>query len=111
MHTMCKAGKRPMGITQLLIAGTIVAIFATSSVLADADAEREALARVIHELETIEPLIRSAESQTNPDARIRFRYDWLRQDLARVRAGVQEHIDATRAEPRTFPPLRGDYRR
>ena len=111
MHTMCNAGKRPMGITQLLIAGTIATTFATSPVLADADAEREALARVIHELKTLEPLIRSAESQANPDARIRFRYDWLRQDLARVRAGVREHIDAPRAEPRTFPPLRGDYRR
>jgi len=79
--------------------------------LGDSHAEREALARLSHEIEALEPLIRSAESQANPDARIRFRYDWLRQDLARVRLGIQEHIDAPRAEPRTFPPLRGDYRR
>ena len=79
--------------------------------LADPDAEREALARLSHEIEALEPLIRSAESQANPDARVRFRYDWLRQDLSRVRLGIQEHIDAPRAEPRTFPPLRGDYRR
>jgi len=79
--------------------------------LADPDAEREALARLSHEIEVLEPLIRSAESQANPDARVRFRYDWLRQDLARVRLGIQEHIDAPRAEPRAFPPLRGDYRR
>ena len=79
--------------------------------LADPDAEREALARLIHEIEALEPLIRSAQSQANPDARVRFRYDWLRQDLARVRLGIQEHIDAPRAEPRTFAPLRGDYRR
>ena len=57
------------------------------------------------------PLIEDAESQANPDGRIRFRYDWLRQDLVRIRAGIQEHIDAPRTEPRTFPPLRGDYRR
>jgi len=82
-----------------------------SLALADADAEREALARLTHEIEALEPLIRSAESQANPDARVRFRYDWLRQDLIRVRLGIQEHIDAPRAEPRTFPPLRGDYRR
>ena len=82
-----------------------------SVALADVDAEREALARLTHEIEALEPLIRSAESQANPDARVRFRYDWLRQDLARVRLGIQEHIDAPRAEPRTFPPLRGDYRR
>jgi len=79
--------------------------------LGDADGEREALARLTHEIEALEPLIRSAESQANPDARVRFRYDWLRQDLIRVRLGIQEHIDAPRAEPRTFPPLRGDYRR
>ena len=82
-----------------------------SLALADADAEREALARLSHEIEALEPLIRSTQSQANPDARVRFRYDWLRQDLARVQLGIQEHIDAPRAEPRTFPPLRGDYRR
>ena len=100
-----------MGITQALVAGTMAAAFAVGSAMADADAEREALARLTHELEALEPLLRTAESQANPDARIRFRYDWLRQDLIRVRLGIQEHIDAPRAEPRTFPPLRGDYRR
>jgi RAQPRD family integrative conjugative element protein len=111
MHAMCNAGKRPMGITQAPAAAIIAASLMLNPAFADADAEREALARVVHELETLEPLIRTAESQANPDARVRFRYDWLRQDLARVRLGVREHIDAPRAEPRTFPPLRGDYRR
>lgn len=78
---------------------------------ADADGEREALARLIHELESLEPLLSRAESQANPDARVRFRYDWLRQDIERVSNGIRDHINAPRAEPRTFPPLRGDYRR
>ena len=78
--------------------------------LADPDAEREALARPIHEIEALQALIATAESQALPDARIRFRYDWLRQDLERTRAGIQEHIDAPRNEPRKLPPLRGDYR-
>jgi RAQPRD family integrative conjugative element protein len=52
----------------------------------------------------------TAESQALPDTRIRFRYDWLRQDLHRIRDGIQDHIDAPRSEPRRFPPLRGDYR-
>ena len=111
MHAMCNDGKRPMGITQFSAAAIIAAALTLNPAFADADAEREALARIVHELGTLEPLIRTAESQANPDARVRFRYDWLRQDLARVRLGVQEHIDAPRAEPRTFPPLRGDYRR
>ena len=77
---------------------------------ADADAEREFLSRLIHEIEVLTPIIQSAESHSIPEARIRFRYDWLRQDLERIRSGIQAHIDAPRTEPRTFPPLRGDYR-
>ena len=79
--------------------------------MADADAEREILALISHELAALGPLLNQAESQADPDARIRFRYDWRRQDLARIRLGIEEHINAPRAEPRTFPPLRGDYRR
>ena len=78
---------------------------------ADADAEREALARIIHELELLEPLLVEAKAAGDPDARIHFRYDWLKKDLERVRQGIQEHIDAPRAEPRSVAPLRGDYRR
>ena len=77
---------------------------------ADPDAEHKALARLIHELQALEPLIVTAQSQALLDARIRFRYDWLRQDLERIRSGIQDHIDAPRNEPRTFPPLRGEYR-
>jgi RAQPRD family integrative conjugative element protein len=79
--------------------------------VADADGERAALATITHELQAIEPLITEAAAQANPDARIRFQYDWLRQDLERIRQGTQAHLDAPRSEPRTFPPLRGDYRR
>ncbi len=77
---------------------------------ADADAERESLARIIHELDVLQPLLLEAEAAADPDARIQFRYDWLRKDLERVRQGIQEHIDAPRGEPRAVAPLRGDYR-
>lgn len=93
--------------TLALFAGLM---FLGNTALAGPDAEREALARLIHEIEALEPVIATAESQASPDARIRFRYDWLRQDLERIRAGMQEHIDAPRNEPRKVPPLRGDYR-
>ena len=87
------------------------ALVLASPAWADADAERETLARLAHELAALEPLIARAEAQATPEARIRFRYDWLRQDLARVRGGVEEHLGAPREEPRSLPPLRGDYRR
>jgi len=100
-----------MRITQVLIVGLLGAALPVQFAVADADGERAALARIIHELQAIDPLITEAASQANPDARVRFQYDWLRQDLDRIRLGIQEHINAPRSEPRTFPPLRGDYRR
>jgi len=100
-----------MRTVHLLIVGLLSTALPMQSAIADADAEREALARIVHELNALETLIRKAESQAESDARIRFRYDWLRQDLSRMQQGIQEHIDAPRTEPRTFPPLRGDYRR
>ena len=100
-----------MRITQRLLLGLLGTVLPVQLALADADGERAALARIIHELQAIDPLITEAASQANPDARVRFQYDWLRQDLDRIRLGIQEHVDAPRSEPRTFPPLRGDYRR
>jgi len=113
MRTMCRmqlAANKPFHWYAKALASFVSLLVLSSAALADPDAEREALARLIHEIEALEPLIATAESQASPDARIRFRYDWLRQDLERIRAGVQEHIDAPRNEPRKVPPLRGDYR-
>ncbi len=100
-----------MRISQVLIFGLLGTALPVQFAVADADGERAALARIVHELQAMEPLITEAASQANPDARVRFQYDWLRQDLHRIRIGIQEHIDTPRSEPRTFPPLRGDYRR
>ena len=100
-----------MYITQVLISGLLATALPVQVAIAEVDAERATLARIQHELQTIEPLLNEAASQANPDARIRFQYDWLRQDLNRIRRGIETHLDAPRGEPRTFPPLRGDYRR
>jgi len=100
-----------MRVTQLLFLGLLGTTLPVQFAIADADGEREALARIVHEIEAIHPLINQAASQANPDACFRFQYEWLRQDLDRIQRGIQNHIDAPRSEPRTFPPLRGDYRR
>lgn len=89
---------------------TAFVLLASGIVAADPDAEHEALARLAHEIDALAPLIEEAASQASPDTRLRFRYDWLRQDLERVQSGIREHLDAPRNEPRRIPPLRGDYR-
>ena len=95
----------------MLLLGVIIIGLQSAFAHADADGEREVLARIIHELELLQPLLDEAKTAADLDARIHFRYDWLTNDLTKVRQGIQEHIDAPRAEPRSVPPLRGDYRR
>ena len=99
--------KRQFWPSTFLVLGLCIA----PAAFADADAEREALAKIIHEINALETLINRAEANADRDSRIRFRYDWLRQDLKQIKDGIQSHIDSPRAQPRTFPPLRGDYRR
>ena len=88
----------------------IILLSFSSFVMADADAERVALAKIIHELEALKPLITEAKAQSNPDSRIQFQYDWLALDILRMQSGIEEHITAPRTQPRSFPPLKGDYR-
>jgi len=78
---------------------------------ADVDAEREALSNIIHELQAVESLIDKAQARSEEDTRIQFQYRWLREDLGLIKSGIESHINAPRAQPRSFPPLRGDYRR
>ena len=78
---------------------------------ADVDAERELLSNIIHELQAVESLIDKAQAQSEEDTRVQFEYRWLREDLGLIKNGIQSHINAPRAQPRSFPPLRGDYRR
>ena len=103
---------RRMGNLILAMALAVMPVFA----VADADAEREVLSRLVYELEALEPLIDEAQAQSDPDQRIRMEYDWLRRDMERVRSGIREHIEAPRrpprpVAPRDMEPLRGDYRR
>jgi len=95
----------------LVLATLVIAALGPNQGFGGTDPDHEALARLIHEISALELLIDEAEAQSSPDARIRFQYDWLRQDLEKIRRGIEDHLEAPRAEPRPVPPLRGDYRR
>lgn len=73
--------------------------------------EQQALLEIDGHLAELAVLIEAAESSADPDARIRFRYDWLRRDVATVRAGVQAHIHRPLTEQRSRTELLGDYQR
>ncbi len=88
----------------------LMSLFYSALAHSDADGERAALARLIHELEALTPLIIEAKAQSNPDSRVAFEYDWLQLDIQRMKSGIEEHLVAPRTQPRSFPPLKGDYR-
>jgi len=73
--------------------------------------EQRALLKIDQHLAELATLIEAAEQSADPDARIRFRYDWLRRDIATVRKGVQAHIHRPLAEKLANAELHGDYRR
>lgn len=77
----------------------------------DDTGEREMLARIEHELTVVQQLLPEAQARADRDARVRFDYLGLYRDLDLVRQGVREHLLGPGEAPRTFPPLRGDYRR
>lgn len=74
-------------------------------------AERESLAKLVHELDGLSALVDEAQGRANPDNRVRFQYNQLRKDILMMRLGIQEHLDGPTIEPRSYAPLSGDYRR
>jgi RAQPRD family integrative conjugative element protein len=74
--------------------------------------EPERLAAMLRQLDLIDRQAESAARLAPPGrARDRFDYERLREDLQRVRAGIQDYLVPRRAQPRDPVELNGDYRR
>ena len=91
------------------VIATAMLTLANPAARADEDAQREALARIAYELSRLEQLAAEGSKQQETNARTRFRFDWLGRDLALIRRGIEDHVDAPR-QPRPVPVLRGEYR-
>ena len=91
----------------------LLLLFVWQGALADEEisTEHQALLKIDRHLSDLVLLIDEAELSADPDRRIRFRYDWLRRDIARVRNGVQAHIHRPLAEKQANAALQGDYQR
>lgn len=77
---------------------------------ADHSREREALTALTRELDVADRVAaRAATAAPQEATRYHLDYQRLRDDLARVRAGVQNYLTPPRAQPRDPLPLSGDY--
>ena len=98
-----------MHIIQLGIA--LLFLAAASATVAETSEEMARLKNAQAELAQLQLQLHAAEAAADPDARIHFRYDWLRRDLAIIRRAIQAHIDASTCASTAKPCVRGDYRR
>lgn len=73
------------------------------------DAERAALIRLIHVLDSAKPLIDQAEHNQVSDTRFPLDYTQLREDIELIREGISRHISKPARSPRRLPPLQGEY--
>jgi len=89
----------------------ILFVSLASTAHADAFAEKESLARMANEILALEPLVREAEQRRSPGNAVKFQYNTLRGDLAKIRHGIEAYIHQSNYRPRKFKPLKGDYRR
>ena len=76
---------------------------------ADTAQENADLALVVRQLQAVYPLIYAAQKQVDPDSRQQFHYDWLRQDLGTIIAGINQKLSPQPIEPRQIQPIKGDY--
>ena len=71
--------------------------------------ENANLALVVRQLQAVYPLIYKAQQQANPNAREQFHYAWLRGDLGKIIAGINQKLKPQPIEPRKITPIKGDY--
>ncbi|UTW12363.1 integrative conjugative element protein, RAQPRD family [Marinobacterium rhizophilum] len=78
----------------------------------DAPLQRQELAAALRQLDALERLVEQSAAATPivPGARYHFDYPRLRADLTRVRAGIQDYLAPSRAQPRDPTELSGLYR-
>jgi RAQPRD family integrative conjugative element protein len=78
----------------------------------DGASERAELAGLLRQIDLLERLALQSEAHAaTTNTRYHFDYARLREDLARVRAGIEDYLSPPRAQPRDPQPLSGNYRR
>ena len=96
-----------MRMTKTLI--LLVAVLSAPA-YAVTDQERSALQRLNAELEAITKIIDEAQQAANPDDRRQVNYQRLRADMLKIQEGILDAANTVRREPRSLPPIEGDYR-
>ena len=69
-----------------------ISLLMTMNAQADIWAEREALAKVVSEINAIEHLVHDASKLSENRSRVKFNYDALMNDLEIIKTGINTHL-------------------
>ena len=91
-------------------------IFALLWVLPYSATEQSELAQAIRQLNAAEQALVRAQAQARADIKHRFYFDYqtARADIQKIRTGIDNYVNAERAQPRNpkqLKTLSGDYER
>ncbi len=92
------------------VISTLILALLSAPTYAITDQERSVLQRLNTELGTITNIINEAQQAANQRDRRQVDYQRLNDDLQKIQQGILDAINAERREPRSLPPLDGDYR-
>lgn len=94
----------------LALVGSLLFVSAVAQAADDA-IERERLAALLRQVELTDYLAEQTFASLPPHrARYYFDYARLREDMQRVKAGIQDYLIPQRAQPRDASLLVGEYR-
>jgi len=101
-------------VSVLLALAAIVALSTPVRTRAeDATTEEARLAAILRQLDSLDRIAQQGEGgEQAAGQRNRYHFDYrrLREDIARIRAGIQGYLSPVRAQPRDPQPLNGQYR-
>lgn len=92
------------------VISTLILTLLSAPTYAITDQERSVLLRLNSELKAITLIIDEAQQAANPHDRNLVDYQRLRDDLRKISHGIVDAANAVRREPRSLPPIDGDYR-
>ena len=91
------------------VISTLILALLSAPTYAITDQERSVLQRLNAELGTITNIINEAQQAANQRDRRQLDYQRLSDDLQKIQQGILDAINAERREPRSLPPVDGDY--
>jgi RAQPRD family integrative conjugative element protein len=103
----------------MLVISIIITLFSTQ-VLANDTRERIYLVQMMNQLDSMKPLLIAASKEQAKNSRVQFHYiayrdsngnlhNGLLEDINEIKNGIQDKLNKTEAEPRTFQAIKGDY--